>query len=414
MEVWTMSAIKADFSSNANNMHKSVIRELLKLTQRPDIISFGGGLPAPETFPVQDLKAAADEVLTANPTKALQYGTTEGESSLVAELISYEARHGTAITPKNLLITSSSQQALDMMPKIFLDPGDVVISGRPTYVGAIQAIQSYRGKMLGIPFSADDSGFDMQELELRYSKAQAAGEKIKYIYVIPDFQNPSGICWSLQKRQALLDFSYREGMFIVEDAPYREIRFMGEQVPSIYQLDQRGRNEGNIIMLKTFSKILAPGTRIGWIMAREDIIDKLVTSKQSMDLCTSPFTQMWLAAYMKKGKVEETIANTCANYRAKRNYMIEMMDRYMPKRSDLKWTKPEGGLFLWITLPKEMDSEKLLFKAVERKVAYVVGSAFYFDEPEHNSMRINFSYATMDQIEEGIRRLSEVIAEELV
>ena len=408
-----MSTIKADFSSNANNMRKSVIRELLKLTQRPDIISFGGGLPAPETFPVQDLKAAAAEVLTSNPTRALQYGTTEGEASLVAELIAYEARHGTAITPKNLLITSSSQQALDMMPKIFLDPGDVVISGRPTYVGAIQAVQSYRGKMLGIPFSADDSGFDMEELEKRYSKTRAAGEKIKYIYVIPDFQNPSGICWSLQKRQALLDFSYREGLFIVEDAPYREIRFMGDAVPSIYQLDQRGRNEGNVIMLKTFSKILAPGTRIGWIMAREDIIDKLVTSKQAMDLCTSPFTQMWLAAYMKKGKVEETIANTCANYRAKRNYMIEMMDRYMPKRSDLKWTKPEGGLFLWITLPSWIDSEKLLFKAVERKVAYVVGSAFYFDEPAHNAMRINFSYATMDQIEEGIRRLSEVISEAL-
>ncbi|TXT46171.1 MAG: aminotransferase, partial [Spirochaetes bacterium] len=232
-----MSTIKADFSSNANNMRKSVIRELLKLTQRPDIISFGGGLPAPETFPVQDLKAAAAEVLTSNPTRALQYGTTEGEASLVAELIAYEARHGTAITPKNLLITSSSQQALDMMPKIFLDPGDVVISGRPTYVGAIQAVQSYRGKMLGIPFSADDSGFDMKELEIRYSKAKAAGEKIKYIYVIPDFQNPSGICWSLQKRQALLDFAYREGLFIVEDAPYREIRFMGDPVQSIYQLD---------------------------------------------------------------------------------------------------------------------------------------------------------------------------------
>lgn len=408
-----MPTIHAEFSSNANNMRKSVIRELLKLTQRPDIISFGGGLPAPETFPAQDLKAAAEEVLTTNPARALQYGTTEGEVSLVAELIAYEARHGTTIGSKNLLVTSSSQQALDMLPKIFLDPGDTVISGRPTYVGAIQAIQSYRGKMLGIPFSADDSGFDMAELESRYAKAKAAGERIKYIYVIPDFQNPSGICWSREKRQSLLEFSYREKLFIVEDAPYREIRFIGEQVPSIYQLDQRGRNEGNVIMLKTFSKILAPGTRIGWIMAREDIIDKLVTAKQAMDLCTSPFTQMWLAAYMKKGKIEETIANTCANYRAKRNYMLEMMDRYMPKRQDLRWTKPEGGLFLWISLPAGVDSEKLLLKAVEKKVAYVVGSAFYFDEPEHNSMRINFSYATMDQIEEGIRRLAEVIDQEL-
>ena len=408
-----MSTIRPEYSENANNMHKSVIRELLKLTQRPDIISFGGGLPAPETFPAEDLRHAADEVLASNPTKALQYGTTEGESSLVAELISYEARHGTSLSPANILVTSSSQQALDMLPKIFLNPGDMVISGRPTYVGAIQSIQSYRGRMLGIPFSADDSGFDMDELESRYKNAVSKGETIKYVYVIPDFQNPSGICWTEEKRKSLLEFSYREGLFIVEDAPYREIRFIGEPVPSIYQLDQRGRNEGNVIMLKTFSKILAPGTRIGWIMAREDIIDKLVTAKQSMDLCTSPFTQMWLAAYMKKGKIEETIAKTCENYRVKRGVMLQMMERYMPKREDLRWTKPEGGLFLWISLPKSIDSEKMLYKAVERKVAYVVGSAFYFDNPEHNAMRINFSFASVSQIEEGIRRLAEVIAEEL-
>jgi len=406
-----MSPITPSYSDNANNMHKSVIRELLKLTQRPDIISFAGGLPAPETFPAADLRISAEEVLSASPAKALQYGTTEGDPALLAELLAYEARNGTALSRGNLLITSASQQALDMLPKIFLNPGDAVIAGRPTYIGAIQAIQSYRAAIIGIPFSRENDGFDMEALEKTYARAKKDGIRIGYIYVIPDFQNPSGICWSREKRQSLLEFSYREGLFIVEDAPYREIRFIGAHIPSIYQLDQRGRNEGNVIGLKTFSKILAPGTRIGWIMAREDIIDKLVTAKQAMDLCTSPFTQLWLANYLAKGKLEETIANTCSIYRAKRNFMIEMLKMHMPKRPDITWTEPEGGLFLWISLPTYIDTEIMIHKAIEKKVAYVVGSAFYFDNPEKNAMRINFSYSSMEQIEAGVIRLAEAVAE---
>lgn len=408
-----MAFIEPAFSENALTMKKSVIRELLKITQRPDIISFAGGLPAPETFPAEDLRAAADRVFQKCPSQALQYGTTEGDRALRLALVDYEKRRGSSPELGNLIITSASQQALDMLPKIFLDPGDCVIAGRPTYIGAIQAIQSYRGKVIGIPFDADNSGFDMDELERRCASARAAGERIKYIYVIPDFQNPTGICWSVEKRKALLDFSYRNGLFIVEDAPYREIRFLGEHLPSIYQLDQEGRNLGNVIGLKTFSKILAPGTRIGWVLAREDIIDKIVTAKQAMDLCTSPFTQMWLAEYLAGGTLDATIERTRGIYRAKRNYMLEMFDRAMPKRPDLTWTKPEGGLFLWLSLPKRVDTDAMVMKAIERKVAYVVGSAFYFDDPERNAMRINFSYSTREQIEEGVSRLAAVIADEL-
>lgn len=408
-----MAAITPKYSANTENMEKSQIREILKLTQRPDIISFGGGLPAPETFPVEELRAASERVFAKHAAKALQYGTTEGDIALREALLRYEASHGVKAKPENLLITSASQQALDMLPKLFLDPGDWVIAGRPTYIGAIQAIQSYRGKILGIPFGPEKDGFDMVELERRYAEAKAGGARIKYIYVIPDFQNPTGICWSLEKRKALLEFSYREGLILVEDSPYREIRFMGESVPSIYQLDSEGAAQGNVINLKTFSKILAPGTRIGWLLARPDIIDKFVTAKQAMDLCTSPFTQLWLAEYMAAGKLEEVVGKTRALYQKKRGYMLEQLERHMPARGDLSWTKPEGGLFLWLSLPAVINADELLYKAIEKKVAYVSGSAFYFDNPEHNSMRINFSYSSLEQIEEGIRRLALVIGEAL-
>jgi 2-aminoadipate transaminase len=401
------------YSKNANNMRKSVIRELLKLTSQPDIISFAGGLPAPEVFPVEDLRQAADRVFVNSPKKALQYGTTEGEIELKNELIKFEERQGVKLTKDNLLVVSASQQALDMIPKLFMDPGDYCIAGSPTYVGTIQAIQSYQGRVLGIPFSPENDGFDMVELDKRYARAIRDGKKVKYIYVIPDFQNPTGICWSLEKRKALLAFAYRHDLLIVEDSPYREIRFLGETLPSIYQLDQQSENRQIVINLKTFSKILIPGARAGWIMARPEIIAKFVIAKQAMDLCTNVFSQMWLAEYLKTGKIYDHIQTINANYREKRNFMVEMLEKYMPKRFDLTWTKPEGGLFLWISLPSYIDTDKMVPKALEQKVAYVIGSAFYFDEPEHNCMRLNFSYANHEQIEVGIQRLAKVIEAEI-
>jgi len=401
------------YSKNARNMRKSVIRELLKLTSQPEIISFAGGLPAPETFPVEELREAADRVFTNCPKKALQYGTTEGEVELKTELIKFEERQGVKLGPENLLIVSASQQALDMIPKLFLDPGDYAIAGSPTYVGAIQAIQSYQGRILGIPFSPENDGFDMVELEKRYARTIRDGKRVKYIYVITDFQNPTGICWSLEKRKALLAFAYARQLVIVEDAPYREIRFLGETLPSIYQLDQQTENRGIVVNLKTFSKILVPGARVGWVIAHPEIIGKLVIAKQAMDLCTNVFAQMWLAEYLKTGKIYALIGKTCDTYRAKRNFMVEMLEKYMPKRFDLTWTKPEGGLFLWISLPKYIDTDKMVPKALAEKVAYVIGSAFYFDQPEHNSMRLNFSYASREQIEEGIKRLAKVIEAEI-
>lgn len=401
------------YSANANNMKKSIIRELLKLTAQPGIISFAGGLPAPQTFPVEGLRVAADKVFRERASEALQYGTTEGDNELKDQLIAFEARQGIKLGRDNMLIVSASQQALDITCKVFLDPGDTVIAGRPTYLGEIQAVQSYRAEILGLPFSPEDDGFDMGELKARYAKAVAAGKRIKYAYVIADFQNPTGICWSVEKRRELLAFSYEHDLLIVEDAPYREIRFLGESLPSIYQLDQEGENRGNVIGFKTFSKILAPGTRMGWIIARPEIISKFVVAKQAMDLCSNVFTQAWVAEYLKTGAIYAHIEETRALYRGKRNRMVEALERHMPKRPDLKWTKPEGGLFLWISLPGFIDTEKMFSAAIDRQVAYVVGSAFYFDSPERNAMRINFSYPSLEQIDEGVKRLAEVIGDEI-
>jgi 2-aminoadipate transaminase len=408
-----MLDLDALYSKNANNMKKSVIRELLKLTNQPGIISFAGGLPAPRTFPVEGLRAAAERVFATRAAAALQYGTTEGDDELRDQLIAFEARQGIALSREDMLVVSASQQALDIACKIFLDPGDCVIAGRPTYLGEIQAVQSYRAEVIGIPFSSGNDGFDMRELFSRCAVATAEGKTIKYVYVIPDFQNPTGICWSVAKRRELLDFSYERGLLIVEDAPYREIRFLGESLPSIYQLDQEGRKARNVIGFKTFSKILAPGTRLGWIIAAPEVISKFVVAKQAMDLCSNVFCQAWVAEYLKTGAIYEHIEETRSLYREKRNRMVAAFEREMPRRADLVWTEPEGGLFLWISLPGFIDTERMFLRAIEKKVAYVVGSAFYFDAPERNAMRLNFSYASLEQIDEGVRRLAEAIREEI-
>jgi 2-aminoadipate transaminase len=254
----------------------------------------------------------------------------------------------------------------------------------------------------------------MDALEKLYNRTIESGKKVKFIYVIPDFQNPAGFCWSLAKRKAVLEFAYRNNLVLVEDSPYREIRFIGEHLPSIYQLDQQGENRNIVVNLKTFSKILTPGVRIGWMMGHQTLISKFVIAKQAMDLCTNVFAQKWLAEYMKTGKLYDVIKNTCDNYREKRNVMVEALEQYMPKRWDISWTKPEGGLFLWISLPKYINTEELIYKAVEQeKVAFVVGSAFYFDEPEHNAMRINFSYSSPALIKEGVMRLCRIITKEI-
>jgi 2-aminoadipate transaminase len=401
------------YSLNANNMKKSVIRELLKLLDQPGIISFAGGLPDPATFPVEDLRKAAAKVLAERPSQALQYGTTEGDNELKDQLIAFEARQGLTLTRDEMLIVSASQQALDITCKIFLDPGDVVLAGRPTYLGEIQAVQSYRAEIVGVPYDEDEQGFDMARLRELHDGALRAGKKVKYAYVIPDFQNPDGICWSLERRMEFLEYCCERDLLIIEDAPYREIRFLGESLPSLFQLDQEGKRRGNVVGFKTFSKILAPGTRLGWIIADPRLVARMVIAKQAMDLCSNVFTQAWVAEYLRSGVIYGHIKQTRELYREKRNLMVAAFERYFPKRPDLRWTSPEGGLFLWVTLPEFIDAEQMFVRAIEKKVAYVIGSAFYFDEPARNTMRLNFSYASPAEIESGVARLADCIREEI-
>ncbi|MCU0235933.1 MAG: PLP-dependent aminotransferase family protein [Acidobacteria bacterium] len=390
------------FSNIARGMKRSEIRELLKLTAKPGIISFAGGLPAPDLFPVEEIKEMSRIVLDREGKTALQYGPTEGDNRLREELAKLMQKDGVDITSNHLLIVTSSQQGLDLVGKIFIDPGDVVMTSRPTYVGAIQAFNSYGAKMIGI--DQDQEGTQTALLEAEIEKLAAKGSKPKFIYEIPDFQNPSGITMSLKRRKELLRIAEKHDLVIVEDSPYRQLRFEGKTEPALI-----GMNSERVLSLFTFSKILLPGFRLGWMAGPNELIQKAVTAKQSVDLCSPPFNQAILYEYLNRGLLEKQITVIIKAYREKRDFMLSMLSKYMPKLPGLSWTHPQGGLFLWVTLPEHMDAGEMFHAAIEKQVAYVVGTAFYPDGGGRNCFRMNFSYSSMAEIEEGIQRLTKVI-----
>jgi 2-aminoadipate transaminase len=384
-------------------MKRSEIRELLKLTRKPGIISFAGGLPAPDLFPVDDIKEMCRIVMEKEGKTALQYGPTEGDNRLREELARMMNRDGVNINSDHILIVTSSQQGLDLAGKIFIDPGDVVMTSRPTYVGAIQAFNSYGAKMLGI--DQDEEGTRTDLLEAEIVKLAAKGDEPKFIYEIPDFQNPSGITMSLKRRKDLIRIAEKYDLIIIEDSPYRQLRFEGKPEPSLI-----GMNPERVLSLFTFSKILLPGFRLGWMAGPNELIQKAVTAKQSVDLCSPPFNQAILYEYLSRGLLEKQIAVISKAYKEKRDFMLAKMAEYMPKLPGLKWTHPHGGLFLWVTLPENFDAGEMFIAAVEKQVAYVVGTAFYPDGGGRNSFRMNFSYSSMAEIDEGVKRLATVIA----
>ena len=393
------------FSKNALRMKRSEIRELLKLVNQPDMISFAGGLPAPEVFPVDELKAIMVEVMEEEGKRALQYGPTEGDPRLKEELVKLMAKEGISATPDNILIVTASQQGLDLLGKIFIDRKDTVIMESPTYVGAIQAFNSYSAHMETV--ECDDEGMIPEALNDKLKFLFEKGIKPKFIYLIPDFQNPSGVTLPEERRKEILEIAEKFRMIVVEDTPYRQLRFEGKPEPALKALDKNGR----VISLFTFSKIFLPGFRLGWIVAPTKITEKLVMAKQSADLCTSPFVQAVTYRFLKEGLLDKQITLIVSEYRKKRDHMLAMLEKYMPRIKGLRWTKPKGGLFLWLTLPVYMNSRELFMKAVEKKVAFVVGSAFHPHEKCENSLRLNFSYASFEQIEEGVKRLAQAIKE---
>jgi 2-aminoadipate transaminase len=386
-------------------MKRSAIREILKLLQKPGMISFAGGLPAPETFPVDDLKEIAVEVLEEDGRNALQYGTTEGDPLLRKMLVERHNRQGLNIGVENLIITSGSQQGLDLIARILINQDDYVLCGLPSYLGGISAFGVYGAKLKGIPL--DDLGMKPDELEKAIVTLKELGRKIKFIYIIPDFQNPAGITLPESRRLQIIDIAEKYDLLIVEDSPYREIRFEGEPQQMMFSLDKKGR----VITLCTFSKILAPGFRVGWVISRPEILDKIVMAKQTADLCTSAFVQKILARYLEKGLLEKNLPKTIALYRERRNHMLGCFKKYMPDK--VKWTEPQGGLFLFVTMPAYLDAGIILKKAIDNNVAFVDGATFFCNDSGHNTMRINFSFSNNDEIEEGVERLAHVIKEEL-
>jgi 2-aminoadipate transaminase len=395
------------YSTSAKGMKKSEIREILKLISKPGLISFAGGLPAPDLFPLQEIKEIATYVLDKEGRIALQYGTTEGNNALREELLKLLEKEGIHLTMEQIFIVTSSQQGLDLLAKIFIDPGDVVLCGRPTYVGAIQAFHSYQAVMR--PVELDDGGISIEGLEWEIKNLiKTQCKRPKFIYVVPDFQNPSGITLTLERRKRLVDLAETYDLLIVEDSPYRQLRFEGKPEPPIISL-----NSQRVLSIYTFSKILLPGFRLGWIAGPKELIQKAITAKQAVDLCAPPFNQAIFAEFIKRGLLEKQIQKIIVAYKEKRDYMLNRLGTYMADIEGIKWTKPSGGLFLWITLPETLDATEMFLNAVEKKVAYVVGSAFDPDGTDRRTMRLNFSYASMEEIDKGIQRLAEVIKEKL-
>lgn len=395
-------------SSTSKGLTRSEIRELLKLTRKPGVISFAGGLPFSGLFPIEEVKEIVVAVLDKEGEIALQYGPTEGDSRLIQFLAQWmREKEGVEIGDDNVLIVSGAQQALDLIGKIFIDPGDPVILGLPSYLGGIQAFNSFRANMIGAPL--DKEGMDMNVVESVLKANRMKNRRVKFVYVVPDFQNPSGVTLSLERRQKLLDLAAEYETIVVEDSPYRDLRFGGEPIPMMKAMD----SDGFVLSVHTFSKILFPGTRLGWVVADKSIMDKLIMAKQPTDLCTPPLTQSIVYEFCRRSLLESHIKKIVEVYRKKRDLMVKALEEHMPQGAGVDWTYPQGGLFLWVKLPEYMDTAELFPKAVEKKVAYVVGSAFHFDRSGKNTMRLNFSYPTEEQIEEGIKRLADLIKEEL-
>lgn len=390
------------FAERMKNMKASDIRDLLKLTAQPEIISFAGGLPAPELFPIEEVKAATDAVLEEQGQVALQYGQTEGwlplREHIVARMAKKNAIH---TTTDNVILTAGSQQGLDFCGKLFLNPGDVVVMESPSYLGAINAFQAYQPNFVEVP--TDDGGMIMEELD----KILSETENVKLIYVIPDFQNPSGRTWSLERRKQFMEIINKHQIPAIEDNPYGDLRFKGEYQPALKSMDA----EGLIIYMGTFSKILAPGYRLGWLCANDQIMEKFNLIAQAAVLQTSTISMMVISKYLDMYDIDEHVEKIKATYKHRCELMINTMRECFPPEA--KFTDPDGGLFTWVELPDYVNTRDLAVKALEKKVAFVPGSGFFPNGGNNCCMRLNYSCMPDDRIVEGIYRLAEVIKEAL-
>jgi 2-aminoadipate transaminase len=382
------------FARRVKGMKPSALREILKLTQKSKVVSFAGGLPAPNLFPHERIAQAAQTVLTQQGAAALQYGTSEGYTPL-REWVAQSLK----VSLEQVQIVSGSQQGLDIIAKIFLDAGDKVVVAEPTYLGALRTFDVYEAQYL--PVTCDDEGMLPEALEA------ALKQSPKLIYAIPNFDNPTGISMSLERRQQLVTLARKYGVPIYEDNPYGELRFEGDELPNLFELAP-----DIVVYGGTFSKIMVPGFRLGWIVAQADVIDACVRAKQAADLHTATFTQMIAHEVTKDGFMAEQIVKVRAYYHQQRNLMISAIEKNFPE--DVHFTRPTGGMFLWVTLPQGNDTLKLLEQAVKRGVAYVPGEPFYANGGGLNTLRLSYSIATPQQVEQGIASLGELLREDKI
>ncbi len=393
------------FAARTKVMRSSAMRDLMAVTAQPGVISLAGGLPDTSSFPPKTFAAQMTRIAQESAAEALQYGPTEGFRETVDCIVEVMGAEGMLPDPEDVIVTTGGQQAIDLLCKALLDPGDAVICEAPTYPGAIPVFCSYEAETIQI--ECDGDGMRVDELEATLERLDTEGRRPKLIYSVPSFQNPAGVTMSLERRQRLVELARSRELLVVEDNPYGLLRFGGEPLSPLYQLD----GGDFVVYVGTFSKILSPGIRLGWAVAPPPVMEKVVLGKQASDLCTSTLTQYFVREYFAEGRWREYIESLVGIYRRRRDAMLEALGAHFP--SQASWTEPEGGLFVWATLPSYIDTSDLLAKALREDVAFVPGQAAYVDGRGRNSMRLNFSGSDEEEIREGIRRIGKVIAEQV-
>jgi 2-aminoadipate transaminase len=395
------------FSERAKELRASEVRELLKLIQVPDMISFAGGFPNPDTFPAELIREIVNDVMKKDGAQALQYGITEGYMPLREAVAERMNKKGIEATKDNILVVSGSQQVIDLTGKIFVDPKDTIVVTAPTYLAALTGWAVYQATFESIPIDSNNMRMDI--FEERMKKLAKRSNPPVIVYALPNFQNPTGVTMPEKNRKKLVDLASDYDFLVLEDDPYGELRYRGDHIPPIKSFD----DENRVIYMSTFSKVLAPGLRVGWAVADEEILKKLVVAKQSADVCTNLLGQRIAHEYVIRGKIDPQIEKIKKIYGRKLNLMLSGMEEMMPE--GISWTRPDGGMFLWATLPETMDSAELLKKALKKRVAFVTGKAFYADPKDGSTaMRLNFTHPSDEMITEGLRRLGSVLNQEIV
>lgn len=390
------------FASRASSIVSSAMRDLMALAERPEIISLAGGFPDTDSFPREIFAEVMSVIERGHVAGALQYGPTEGLLELRERVVEIMAHEGTQARVEDVMITSGGQQAIDLSIRTFVDPGDIVIAEGPTYPGAVPSLTTYEAQVVHVPM--DDDGLRVDLLEETLDRLAAEGRQVKLLYTIPNFHNPAGVTMSLERRERLVRVAHERELLLVEDNPYGQIRFEGEPLPTLYQLDD---GAGWVIYCSTFSKILAPGVRVGWVVAPPPVLRKMNLGKQGADLCTSTLTQRFILEYLRRHDWREHVARLNDIYRSRRDAMLTALEEEFPPEAT--WTRPRGGLFVWATLPSFIDTTDLIARAIEREVAFVPGEAAFRDGRGRHSMRLNFSYVSEAEISEAVRRLGQVV-----